>query len=131
MEDGKTSLRTNDDVGEDEERVAVVVVEQRAAAVSGGGHSHYILLPLLLLLLRRMQSTPVASSSYTYENEPSVCPMNSLCVILCNSVDCLETAFGFDPTYFFLMHVSIFLKMVVITLLGSLSNVDSFIPKIW
>ena len=42
MEDGKTSLRTNDDVGEDEERVAVVVVEQRAAAVSAsGGHSHY------------------------------------------------------------------------------------------
>ena len=41
MEDGKTSLRTNDDVGEDE-RVAVVVVvlEQRAAAVGGGGHSH-------------------------------------------------------------------------------------------
>ena len=38
MEDGKTSLRTNDDVGEDE-RVAVVL-EQRAAAVGGGGHSH-------------------------------------------------------------------------------------------
>ena len=40
MEDGKTSLRTNDDVGEDERVAVVVVVEQRAAAVSGGGHSH-------------------------------------------------------------------------------------------